>query len=42
MPRSLQLRKIDNVLTEGDADPRRSIARLENTEGQILQRKMRI
>jgi hypothetical protein len=34
--------KIDNVVAERDPNPRIRIARLENTEGQILQWKVRI
>src|SRR5436305_3468342 len=34
--------KIDNVLAERDADPRRIIARFKNPERKILQWKMRI
>src|SRR6266404_3202914 len=34
--------KIDNVLADGDADTGRTVTRLENSEGKVLERKMRI
>ena len=42
MAKLFEDRKVDNILADGDADARLAVARLENSERKILQRKMRI
>src|SRR6266480_2026684 len=42
MPGLVERGKIDNVLTEGNADARHTGRRLENAKWKILQREMRI
>ena len=37
-----QEREIENVIADGDADPRRGVRRFENSERQILDWKMRV